>query len=95
MADQTNPAIPTAQGRRVVRRHPVRVLVRFPPRTQYYDEEFEVEALVAHRWLPDATLQFLVKWVGFPSSANTWQSKEDLANAPVRLREYKEAQGLP
>ncbi|KAF9981399.1 hypothetical protein BGZ75_007348 [Mortierella antarctica] len=87
-------ASPANPRRRVVRRHPIRLLHRAPAPTTYYEEEYEVQEIVAHRWLPDGTIQFLVNWVGYPTSANTWQTEDDLANAPDRIREYKEARGL-
>ncbi|KAF9273097.1 hypothetical protein BGZ68_001800 [Mortierella alpina] len=89
----TNPNAPNPR-RRPVRRYPTRILIRAPPPITYYEEEYEVEELMAHRWLPDGSIQFLVKWVGYPTSQNTWQTEADLANAPECLREYKEARGL-
>jgi hypothetical protein len=38
--------------------------------------------------LPDGTLRFLVKWVGYPHSQNSWQTAEDLANAKDLLDQY-------
>ncbi|CAO3568695.1 unnamed protein product [Mortierella alpina] len=91
MADPADPAQPRP---RPPRRYPVRVLRRMPPPTQYHEDEYEVESVLTHRWLPDGTIQYLVKWVGYPNSANTWQTEADLANAPDRLQEYKAAAGL-
>lgn len=59
----------------------------------YYQEEYEVERIVKHKKTKDGSLRFLVKWVGYPHSGNTWQSAADLDNAHDCLQEYKDAQG--
>jgi hypothetical protein len=59
-----------------------------PDNPEYYQEEYEVEKILKHDKLPDGTLRFLVKWVGYPHSQNTWQTAEDLANAKDLLDQY-------
>ena len=49
--------------------------------------EYEVEAILGHR-ARGSSRQFLVRWRGYDASEDTWQSAEDLANAPTILEEY-------
>ncbi len=84
-----------APRRRTAARYQPGMVLQCTPTTRaYYEEEYEVEVLLAHRWLPDGSIQYLVKWAGYPTSASTWQTEADLANAPDCLREYKEAHRL-
>lgn len=55
----------------------------------YFQEEYEVEKILQHKTMPDGTLKFKVKWVGYPHSQNTWQTLEDLSNSPEALAKYK------
>jgi hypothetical protein len=60
-----------------------------PDSPEYYHEEYEVEKIVRHKKLADGLLRFLIKWIGYPHSANTWQTAEDLTNAQEALDKYK------
>lgn len=54
----------------------------------YYHAEYEVEKIVKHSKAADGSSIFLVKWVGYPHSENTWQTAGDLSNAQVLLDQY-------
>ena len=59
-----------------------------PPDLIEGEEQFEVEAIIAHR--PQGRgHRYLVKWMGYPTSENTWQSSDDLKGAQEILKEYK------
>ncbi len=49
--------------------------------------EFEVESIVDHHGSGPAR-QYLVKWAGWDSKHNSWQSAQDLANAPEAVNAY-------
>jgi len=59
----------------------------------YYDEEYEVEKLVAHRFDSNNNLQYKVRWHGFSKDHDSWQTLEDVSSAPEALQKYR--QGLP
>ena len=50
------------------------------------DEEYEVEAIIDDR-VHRRKRQYLVKWVGYPVSENSWVDKSDL-HSPELLSEY-------
>jgi hypothetical protein len=52
------------------------------------ENEYEVEAIVAHRKIANQ-MQYLIKWKGYPTSENTWQNTKDLGNAKTILQAYK------
>jgi hypothetical protein len=56
-------------------------------------EEYEVEALLAHRKL-GSRYQYLVKWKGYDSSYNTWEPERNLLNATDVLEAYKRRRKL-
>ena len=58
-----------------------------PPDLIEGEEEFEVEAIIAHQ-KRGRTHQYLVKWMGYPSADNSWQSSEDLKGAQEILEKY-------
>lgn len=61
-----------------------------PPPAQKLSDgsvEYEVEKVIRHR-RRGSTVQYLVKWVGYPDHENTWQTASDLQNAPLALEEY-------
>jgi hypothetical protein len=49
--------------------------------------EWEVEAIVNSR-KRKGRVQYLVKWLGFSDSENSWQYEEDLVNCPEKVEEY-------
>jgi hypothetical protein len=57
-----------------------------PPEIVEGDEEYEVEAIIADRKLRRKQ-QYLVKWLGYPSSENSWVYTQDI-HAPELLAEY-------
>jgi hypothetical protein len=50
------------------------------------DEEFEVEKIIDEHTYHKKK-QYLVKWLGYPVSNNSWVDTKDL-NAPQLLEEY-------
>jgi len=58
-----------------------------PPDLIEREEEYEVEAIIAHR-KREKGHRYLVKWTSYPSSDNSWQSSDDLKGAPEILEEY-------
>ena len=72
-----------------------------PPPPELVDDEFEweVEAVLAHKDVqvkrkrnksrtPVFKRQYLVKWLGYDESNNTWEPEENLANSPELVEEY-------
>jgi len=55
----------------------------------YYEEEHEVERLLAHRFDPNGKLQYRVRWYGFTKEHDTWQIPDDIASAPDELQKYQ------
>ena len=64
-----------------------------PPDLIEGEEQYEVELIAAHRKRGRGN-QYLVKWTGYPSSENTWQSEEGLKEAREILEEYKHSHNL-
>jgi len=61
---------------------------RPPPDLIGGEEEYEVEAVVNHRYHGRRReLQYLLKWKGYPSSDNTWETVEDV-HADKLLKDY-------
>jgi Chromo (CHRromatin Organisation MOdifier) domain len=62
--------------------------MRPPPDIKEGKEEYKVEAILDvrcfSRW---KKLQYLVHWVGYPHTNNTWVNHEDL-HAPELLKEF-------
>ena len=57
------------------------------PETIDGDEEFEVEEIIDERTFRQKK-QYLVKWLGYPVSDNSWVNAQDM-NAPQLLEEYR------
>jgi hypothetical protein len=53
------------------------------------DPEWEVEAVIGHRQRRGKT-EYLVRWKGYAPAEDTWQSAQDLVNAPEALRTYRD-----
>jgi hypothetical protein len=64
-----------------------------PPDLINGEQEYEIEAIIAHRKQGRQT-QYLVKWKGYDSSENTWLFERDLLNAGETLANYKLRQNL-
>lgn len=64
-----------------------------PPDLIEGEEEYEVEAIVAHRkkW---GRMTYLVKWKGYPTSENSWEPEPNLNNAKKVLNAYKHTHKL-
>src|ERR1700730_3255837 len=61
---------------------------RPPPELIDGEEEFEVERIISHRCHGRSrTLQYLVKWKGYPESNNTWEPAAQI-HAPDLLKAY-------
>ena len=65
-----------------------------PPDLINDEEEYEVETIVRHKRVKGGSLRYLVKWVGYPTSENSWQSEEHLENAKEILDAYKRRSAL-
>ncbi len=61
---------------------------RPPPDLIEGEEEYEVEKVINHRYTSRArTLQYLVKWIGYPEADNTWEPA-DQVHAPQLIKAY-------
>jgi hypothetical protein len=59
-----------------------------PPDLIDGEEEYEVEQIHAHwRWGHHKTLQYLIKWKGYPESHNTWEDTDQI-HAPTLMKLY-------
>jgi hypothetical protein len=48
-----------------------------PPDLIDEEEEYKVEQICSHRtWGWHKTLQYLIKWKGYPESDNTWEDTD-------------------
>jgi hypothetical protein len=52
------------------------------------EEEFEMEAIIAHR-KQGCRLHFLIRWKGYPTSNNLWEPQNNLKHAQKILVDYK------
>ena len=55
------------------------------------DNAFEVERILAHRDNGNGT-EYLIKWLGYPDSENTWEPDTNLTNCRLHLRKYHDQQ---
>src|SRR5229473_2356304 len=61
---------------------------RPPPDLIKGEEEYEVEKVINHRYTGRArTLQYLVKWIGYPEADNTWEPA-DQVHTPQLVKAY-------
>jgi len=52
------------------------------------EEEYEVEQIHAHQmWGRWKTLQYLIRWKGYPESDNTWENANQI-HAPILIKLY-------
>lgn len=49
------------------------------------DLEYEVEAIVDHRFIEARVLQYHVKWLGFSSQSNTWEPEPHCQHCPENV----------
>jgi hypothetical protein len=66
--------------------------MRPPPDMIKGEEQYEVEAIRAHRWRNNK-LQYLIKWKGYPESDNTWEPISNV-QAPLLTQRYHEVHPL-
>lgn len=43
-----------------------------------------------YEWCYADRIVYFVKWKGYPHSQNTWEPRENLANAPAKLKEWRD-----
>src|SRR5216684_3356048 len=61
---------------------------RPPPDLIEGEEEYEVEKIINHRHTGRArTLQYLIKWIGYPEADNTWEPADQI-HAPQLIKAY-------
>jgi len=61
---------------------------RPPPDLIEGEEEYEVEKVINHQYTGRArTLQYLVKWIGYPEADNTWEPA-DQVHTPQLVKAY-------
>ena len=67
---------------------------RPPPDVIDGEEEYEVKAIRNHRWFRrQRTLQYLIKWKGYPEADNTWEDHGDVF-AEQLIRQYHQTHPL-
>lgn len=59
-------------------------------RTDLADDEYYVEKVVKKRIGNNYQLEYLIKWVDYPSSANTWESIENVDKSAELIKEFEE-----
>ena len=65
-----------------------------PPDLIDGEEEYEVEQICTHwRWGCSKTLQYLIKWKGYPESDNTWEDANQI-HAPTLIKLYHRTNAL-
>jgi hypothetical protein len=58
------------------------------------EEEYEVEQIRVHRkWGWRKTLQYLIKWKGYPESDNTWENANQI-HEPTLVKLYHRTNAL-
>jgi hypothetical protein len=67
---------------------------RPPPDLIDGKEEYEVEQIHSHqRWGHRKTLQYLIKWKGYPKSDNTWEDANQI-HTPILIKLYHQTNAL-
>jgi hypothetical protein len=65
-----------------------------PPDLIDGEEEYKVEQICTHRrWGHCKTLQYLIKWKGYPESNNTWEDTDQI-HAPMLIKLYHRTNAL-
>jgi hypothetical protein len=65
-----------------------------PPELIDGEEEYQVECIMGHQKTERGKkLQYLVKWIGYPDSDNTWELVEQI-HAPDLIRDYQKQHQL-
>jgi hypothetical protein len=65
-----------------------------PPELIDGEEEYQVEHIMGHRNTEQGKkLQYLVKWVGYPESNNTWEPVDQI-HAPDLIKQYQKQHHL-
>ena len=64
-----------------------------PPDLIEGEEEYEVEAILKHQGTGKRR-KYLVKWLGYPTSQNSWEPEDALKNSQELLSEYKKLHKL-
>ena len=59
-----------------------------PPDLIEGEKEYEVEAIIGHK-KKGRGLHYLVKWLGYPTSDNSWEPEGNLTHAREILSDYK------
>jgi hypothetical protein len=62
--------------------------IKPPPELIDGHEEYEVEAILAHKRKGN-TILYLTKWKGYGSNDNTWEPETNLSNSEEILETYK------
>jgi hypothetical protein len=59
------------------------------------EQEYEVEDIIAHRrYKKTGIVKYKIRWRGYESDDDTWETENNLQNAPIILAEYKESKKL-
>jgi Chromo (CHRromatin Organisation MOdifier) domain len=67
---------------------------RPPPNLIDGEEEYEVDQIQSHRRCGHAkTLQYLIKWKGYPESDNTWENADQI-HVPNLIKLYHRTNAL-
>jgi hypothetical protein len=63
--------------------------IETPPDLVEGHEEWEVDSVLASRRTGQKkTLQYLVRWKGFPEAHDSWEPKGNLNNASLKMKEF-------
>jgi hypothetical protein len=68
-----------------------------PPVLVSGEEEYEIEAILKHRYRrprTGVTVEYLVRWKGYGPTEDSWEPKENLGNSNEILEEYKREHNL-
>ena len=57
-----------------------------------FDDVFYIEKILDHQGTP-ANRRYLIKWLNYPSSENTWEPRENLIGSETLLQDYWKTRG--